>query len=1024
MFRNACRHDAARPAARLALLAALLSTMVAVPALASAAPASAAGPSAIVDSGSDWSVSQVPGGYEVDVTLDSPLPTRDDIPILVADGTVLGPATESSDGLTLSLTTTDAAVAGAADVWAEWSSGDPISAAGSAATPLATPAMTPAVSNPIKATPSSPAAEPTTTPTGNPILSSDPTTPGGFSFRVADYNFGAQAQALSDIGGVRGEVQGRIYLPNGSQPHPLVIFMHGRHATCYNATTLQAANVWPCPAGDGEIDSYAGYDGAAEALASNGFEVVSIGANAINANDNQLSPDDGAAARGQEFLDTLTWLQKADWGQPVGFFDAQTRQTVTLDGALTAGQSAAAQTGGVKAASLIGTMDFNDIGIMGHSRGGEGAATATSLNAGLAHPWAIKSVFELAPIDFTRDTVPDIPEATLLPYCDGDVSDQQGEHFYADSKGAFDDNVLRSDIWVMGTDHDFYNEDWTPPTPGSSDDWTAGRQSVTDPVCGEQAVGTSRLTPADQYQVGAAYISGWFELTLGGQNQFLSMFDGTGAEPLSVTDFADNGPGSITIPSSPNPTTTAWVAGPSVADVRTVATEPASERDDIASFASASPLIGTSGSATAAICADRDGRTVPVPLPFCTTGVATSAQQPYWTPASFAPNVPLNQMTHLTWTVIPGTGGNPPATLGTLSVDLPSAKQDVAGYKELTVNMSPDESVGAGTDLTLAVSDGAGHTWRSLVSALNTWAVTRMPGSPSTDLGLNGKLVLQQVHVPTATLAASGLDLSHITNVSFTTVDPATSGGEYFQDLTFDKKALGTPGVQTRPTVNVASTNVSEGTGPGTDQVAVYLNKPSGTPITTYLSVIGSATGAVGLAMSPVTFQPGQTCQDVEIPVTGSPTPATTASTSFKFAVSDPSDAVLGPNDFGKVTVFDPNVAAGVTPAPPVGGQGDPCAEFQALSNPGTLTISPHGSVTGGDVMTLAGQGYRSSESVAFTLGGIPVGSAIANASGYVALAAEVPAGTPRGKDVFSGVGAGSGYTSTVTVNVRGGSGP
>ncbi len=1019
MFRKANRHDAARPAGRLALLAGLLSTMVAVPALASAGPAAASGPSAIVDSGSDWTVSQVPGGYEVDVTLTSPLPTRDDVPMLVADGNVLGPATESSDGLTLSLTTTDSAVAAASDVLAEWSSGDPVSTEA----PAAGPAAAPAVRAPIQAAPRlEPATAPTTTPTGNPILTSDPTTPGGFSYRVADYNFGAQAQALSDIGGVRGEVQGRIYLPNGTRPHPLVIFMHGRHGTCYNLATLQSANVWPCPAGDGEIDSYAGYDGAAEALASHGFMVVSIGANAINANDNQLSPDDGAAARGQEFLDTLTWLQKADRGQPVSFFDAQTQQTVSLDQALSAGQAAASQTGQVKPANLIGTMDFSDIGIMGHSRGGEGAATAVSLNAGLTHPWAIKSLFELAPIDFTRDTVPDIPEATLLPYCDGDVSDQQGQHFYADSKGAFTDNVLRSDIWVMGTDHDFYNQDWTPPTPGSSDDWTAGRQPATDPVCGEQAPGTSRLTPADQYQVGAAYMAGWFELTLSGQKQFLSMFDGTGAEPPSVTDFTDNGPGSITIPSSPNPTTTSWVAGPSEADVRTVATEPASERDDIASFTSTSPLISTSGTATATLCADRDGRTVPVALPFCTTGVASSSQEPYWTPASFAPNVPLNQMTHLTWTVTPGTGGNPPTALGTLSVDLPAAKQNVASYGELTVNMSPDESVASSTDLTLAVSDSGGHTWRSLVSGLNKWAVTRMPGSTSTDLG-PGKLVLQQVHVPTAALAAAGLDLSHITNVSFTTVDPTAAGGEYLQDLTFDNKALGSPHVQTRPTVNVASTNVTEGAGPGTDQVAVYLDERARTPITTYLSVIGSATGAVGLAMSPVTFQPGQTCQDVEIPVTGSTTPATTASTSFKFAVSDPNNAVLGPNDFGKITVFDPDVAPGVTAAPPVGAQGDPCAEFRALSKPGTLTIAPHGSVAAGAVVSPTGHGYRSGESVAFTLGDTPIGSAIADAHGDVALAAEVPVSTPHGNDVFSGVGAGSGFTSTVTVNVRGGKG-
>ena len=186
-------------------MVALLSTTGSVPALATASPASAAGTSAIVDSGTGWSVSEVPGGYEVDVTLTSPLPTRDDVPVLVADGTVLGPATESSDGLTLSLTTPDNAAATAEDVFAEWSSGEPISTQSPASAPATTPAVTPQ----IKAAPNlAPAAVATTTPTGNPILSSDPTTPGGFSYRVADYNFGAQAQALSDIGGVRGEVTG------------------------------------------------------------------------------------------------------------------------------------------------------------------------------------------------------------------------------------------------------------------------------------------------------------------------------------------------------------------------------------------------------------------------------------------------------------------------------------------------------------------------------------------------------------------------------------------------------------------------------------------------------------------------------------------------------------------------------------------------------------------------------------------------------------------------------------------------
>ena len=82
-------------------------------------------------------------------------------------------------------------------------------------------------------------------------------------------------------------------------------------------------------------------------------------------------------------------------------------------------------------------MDFSEIGIMGHSRGGEGAVTAGNLNEGLAEPFDIKSIFALAPIDFTRATLPDVVTTTLLPYCDGDVSDQQGQHFYADSREAF-----------------------------------------------------------------------------------------------------------------------------------------------------------------------------------------------------------------------------------------------------------------------------------------------------------------------------------------------------------------------------------------------------------------------------------------------------------------------------------------------------------------------------------------------------------------------------------------------------------
>jgi hypothetical protein len=921
--------------------------------------------SGVVDSGSGWSVTQGAGGYAVRVTLPTVLPATDDNPVLVADGTVLGPATESADGRTLSLTTTDSAVAKARNIMWQWGAGATSASAGKSASPSASTA--PSASAPTAGSPAAGASGGASGPT----LNANPAAPGPDKYMTAVYNFGTQAIALANIGGIRGEVQGKIYLPAGGGPHPLVLFMHGRHSTCYNTTTNAAANVWPCPAGDAEIPSYAGYDGAGDALASHGYTVVSISANAINANDNQHAPDDGAVARGQLFLDTLSWLKKANDGQPVSFYDAATSRTVTLDQALTGT--------GMTARDLVGSMNFSDIGIMGHSRGGEGAATATVLNEGLAHPWDIKSAFLLAPIDFTRTTVPDVVTTTLLPYCDGDVSDQQGQHFYADSRDAFSDSVLRSDIWVMGADHDFFNTYWTPPFPGAADDWTTGGQSADDPVCGLDAPATSRLSSTKEYSVGTEYLAGFFELTLGGQAQYLPMFDGAGAEPSSVADFAD---------------------------VRTVAQEPASTRDDITSFADPSPAVTTSGSMTATICADQSGRTVPLTLPPCATGL-TNQQVPYWTPANYAPNVPLNQMTHLTWT--DGTAR--------LNVAIPASQRNVSRYQEMTVNMSPDVSVATGTDMTVTVRDGNGHSYSTLASKLNKWAVTRMPSSTST---LLGKIVLQQIHLPTATLKAAGLDLNDITDVTFTAAtgaDGTASGGEYLQDLTFDSGALGTPSVRSRATVNVASANVRESDGPSTSEVAVYLSRPATSTVTTYLTAIGSATGEVGLAMDPVTFQPGQTCQVANIPLTGSTAPSATPTTAYKIAVSDPSNAVLGTGDFGTVTVAANAVTSGST-APPDGVQGNACAEFEALSHTGTLHVTGGSAVRPGGTVTVTGKGYRDGESVAFSIGSVPLGNAIASASGTVSFQATIPPAQAAGPATISGTGAGSGYTSTVSVHV------
>ena len=99
---------------------------------------------------------------------------------------------------------------------------------------------------------------------------------------------------------------------------------------------------------------------------------------------------------------------------------------------------------------------------MGHSRGGEGVTSAATLNTSREKPFDLKSILPLAPVDFGRMTVKGLPSMVILPYCDGDVSNQQGQHMNDDARYAFDDDVLRSNVWVMGADHNFFNTVWTP----------------------------------------------------------------------------------------------------------------------------------------------------------------------------------------------------------------------------------------------------------------------------------------------------------------------------------------------------------------------------------------------------------------------------------------------------------------------------------------------------------------------------------------------------------------------------------
>ena len=123
-------------------------------------------------------------------------------------------------------------------------------------------------------------AEPTAPTAGLP----DPGDHGPNDVSVTEYNDGDTAFQPPGFPGPV-EIRASVHYPTGLDdgPYPLVMLMHGRHATCYSGD--QAFGGWPCSGDTETIPSFQGYNYLARNLASWGYIVVSVSANGINARD-------------------------------------------------------------------------------------------------------------------------------------------------------------------------------------------------------------------------------------------------------------------------------------------------------------------------------------------------------------------------------------------------------------------------------------------------------------------------------------------------------------------------------------------------------------------------------------------------------------------------------------------------------------------------------------------------------------------------------------------------------------------
>jgi hypothetical protein len=556
----------------------------------------------------------------------------------------------------------------------------------------------------------------------------DPGVMGPRQVMRAEYDMGLTAFTPTGFPGpveLLASVHYPIDLSGG--PFPLIIFLHGRHNTCFSSGT--PSTEWPCSLSS-PIPSYRGYDYAAELLASHGFIVVSISANGINARDNMTS-DLGALARAeliQKHLDI--WRTFNTTGGPP-FCNR-----------------------------FVGKVDLQRIGTMGHSRGGEGVVRHFQLNQAQGSPYGIKAVFPLAPTDFNRPVINQVPLAVLLPYCDGDVSDLQGVHYYDDARyNVPGDTAAKHTILVMGGNHNFYNTVWTPGgfAAGTADDWNAFVPGgASDSHCG----GAGRLNASQQQGTAKAYLSAFFRTYLKNETQFLPLLTSAATPPASA--MTNNIHVSYHAPDTPT------------------------MRRDINRLLTGTNLsintLGATVTPTGLSPYDLCGGPSPQPV-FCTSLPSAGTgrpQEPHVTPSLLSPGTRGLSQLRFGWNNSSARYENA----------IPISARNLFGLGTISFRASVNftdtrNPVGLPQNLRVELVDGTGAVSSAVQVSDHSSALFYPPGQTTAYLP---RLVQNTVHIPLT--AFTGVNMGDIRSVRFR-LDQQSSGALLMSDLAF----VATPGV-------------------------------------------------------------------------------------------------------------------------------------------------------------------------------------------------------------------------------------
>lgn len=332
------------------------------------------------------------------------------------------------------------------------------------------------------------------------LNAADPAPTGPFSIATGEYKLPARIDP-DILPKTATELWARVFWPKDlSQPRPIVFLLHGNHSTCgegsnpRNDSDCSYTTKGYCMRGQTVVPSHEGFNYFASHLATYGYIVVSINSNRGISCGDSLDDDFGLIlARGRLVLKHIeTWHRWATKGDaPAGL--------------------------GVAANAFVGAVDLGHVGLLGHSRGGEGMRAAYNLYRDSDSPWRaripgldIRGIFEIGSVDGQTSRTLDADNTAwnqLLPMCDGDIEDLEG-------RMPFERMILKTHeqrpspkslYMVWGANHNFFNSEW--------------QASDSQECYGHRPIFGSGYTSKAQQKIATAAVTSFFLGNVGSQTR-------------------------------------------------------------------------------------------------------------------------------------------------------------------------------------------------------------------------------------------------------------------------------------------------------------------------------------------------------------------------------------------------------------------------------------------------------------------------------------------------------------------------